>query len=163
MKARVMGIVAFTILIFVARVRADDGIGIGVILGEPTGISVKKWISNDRAIDAAAAWSFAENDSFQFHADYLIHNFGILNTGDMGGRLPLYFGVGGRIKLQNHDNENGRNNHDALLGVRIPFGISYLFAKAPVDVFAEIVPILDVVPGTNFDINGAIGARYYFR
>lgn len=152
-----------TLLMVSAGAWAEDGIGVGVILGEPTGISVKKWIGKDRAIDAAAAWSFSENDSFQFHADYLVHNFGLLNTGSVGGRLPAYFGVGGRLKLQNGDNDKGRNNHNALLGVRVPFGISYLFSKAPVDIFAEIVPVLDVAPDTHFGLNGAIGARYYFR
>jgi len=163
MKAKIAGIVMLTVLLFVSGARADDGFGLGVILGEPTGISVKKWISHDNAIDAAAAWSFSENDSFQIHADYLIHNFDVLKSAVPEGRLPVYFGIGGRIKLQNNDNLNRRNDHDALLGVRIPFGISYLFAKAPVDVFAEIVPVLDLIPGTDFDINGAIGARFYFR
>jgi len=155
--------VLLMILLVVAGVRAEDGVGIGVILGEPTGISVKKWLSNEHAIDAAAAWSFSENDSFQLHADYLFHDYGILRAGDIGGRLPLYVGVGARLKFQNDDDKNGRNDDDALFGIRIPFGISYVIAKAPVDMFAEIVPILDLAPDTELDINAAIGARFYFR
>ena len=163
MKRGITGIVMVALLMVATGVRAESGFGVGIILGEPTGISLKKWLSHDTAIDAAAAWSFSENDSFQFHADYLIHNFGLLKTGSAGGKLPVYYGIGGRIKLHNNDNWHGRNNDEALLGLRIPFGISYLFAKAPVDIFAEIVPILDVVPDTHFDLNGAIGARFYFR
>ena len=163
MTARVIGIAMLMILLIGSGAWAEDGLGIGVIAGEPTGISIKKWLSQDTAIDAAAAWSFTENDSFQFHADYLIHNFGVLKTEVAGGRLPVYFGIGGRIKLKNHGTNNRRNDNDALLGVRIPLGISYLFAKAPVDIFAEIVPVLDLTPATNFTLNGAIGARFYFR
>jgi hypothetical protein len=163
MKTRVAAIVMFTVFMAGSVAGAEDGFGIGIIAGEPTGISFKKWLSHDTAIDAAAAWSFSENTSFQFHADYLIHNFGVLKSAVPEGRLPVYFGIGGRIKLQNHGNDHNRNDHDALLGVRIPFGISYLFAKAPVDVFAEIVPVLDVVPDTKLDLNGGIGARFYFR
>ncbi|HXE97588.1 MAG TPA: DUF3996 domain-containing protein [Dongiaceae bacterium] len=163
MKAGVAAIVMVMMLMIVSGARAEDGLGVGIIAGEPTGISVKKWLSRDTAIDAAAAWSFSENDSFQLHADYLIHNFGVLKTAGIDGRLPLYFGIGGRLKLQNNGNNNRRNDHDALLGVRIPFGIAYMFAKAPVDIFAEIVPILDLVPATDLDINGAIGVRFYFR
>ena len=155
--------VLLTVSAAIASARAENGIGLGVIIGEPTGISIKKWISPDRAIDAAAAWSFSENDSFQFHADYLFHKFDILKIEPAMGRLPVYFGIGGRVKLRNHDNYRGRNNNDALLGVRAPIGISYLFPKAPVDFFAEIVPVLDLAPDTEFDINGAIGARFYFR
>lgn len=145
------------------RAESDQGLGLGVILGEPTGISVKKWISDEHAIDAAIAWSFSENDSFQFHADYLIHNFGLLKTDAAVGRLPVYYGIGGRVKLRDNNNDRGRNNDDTLIGVRVPFGISYIFAHAPLDIFAEIVPIFDVVPDTDFDINAAIGIRFYFR
>lgn len=163
MKSRIFLFAMVTVLLISSRVRADDGFGIGIILGEPTGISFKHWLNKDQAIDAAAAWSFSENDSFQLHADYLFHDFGILKPADFGGRLPLYIGIGGRLKLEDHDNNNGRNHDDALLGVRIPFGISYLSTKYPFDIFAEIVPVLDVVPDTEFDLNGAIGARFYFR
>jgi hypothetical protein len=163
MKTGILGVMVVTLLLAGTGVRAEDGIGIGAIMGEPTGITVKKWISHDHAIDAAAGWSFSENDSFQFHADYLIHNFAILDPGTIGGRLPVYVGVGGRLKLANHDHADGRNHDDALLGVRVPFGVSYLFAKAPVELFAEIVPILDLAPRTEFDLNGAVGARFYFK
>lgn len=163
MKNVCAAIVMTMVLAAATVVRAEDKLGVGIILGEPTGISVKSWLNRERALDFAAAWSFAENDSFQFHADYLIHNFGILKTGSAGGKLPLYYGIGGRIKLEGDNNEKGRNSNDALLGVRVPVGISYLFAKAPVDLFVEIVPVLDVVPATDFGINAAIGARFYFR
>jgi len=163
MKSRITSLVIAALLAVTTVAGAEDGIGVGAILGEPTGISVKKWISQDQAIDAAAAWSFSENDSFQLHADYLIHNFGVLSDVTVGKRLPVYYGIGARIKFENNDNRSGRNNNDTLLGVRVPFGLSYIFAKAPVDVFAEIVPVLDIVPDTKFDINGAIGARFYFR
>lgn len=162
MRVRIAAVVVGVLLAMATGAWADDGFGVGIIVGEPTGISVKKWIGKDRAIDAAAAWSFSENDSFQFHADYLIHNFGLLHTGSVGGRLPVYYGIGGRIKLENN-NGSGRNDHNALIGVRIPVGISYMFPKNPVDLFFEIVPILDVAPDTRFALNAAIGARFYFR
>ena len=161
--SRAWRIGAATLLAVIATARGENGVGVGVILGEPTGISVKKWIGPERAIDAAAAWSFSENDSFQFHADYLIHQFNVLQPSLEDGRLPFYYGMGGRVKLKSGNNGQGRNDHDALLGIRIPLGLSWLFAKAPVELFIEIVPILDVVPDTVLDINGAIGARYYFR
>jgi len=167
MKPRVLWIAVFTMLLAPSGANAEDGFGIGVILGEPTGISVKKWISGDRAIDAAAAWSFSDNESFQFHADYLIHKFGILKTNAAMGRLPIYFGVGARVKMEEDDDDHWKghdnNDEDLLIGVRIPFGISYILLKEPVDFFAEIVPILDVAPDTDFDLNAAIGARFYFR
>ena len=140
---------------------AQEGLGIGIILGEPTGISLKVWISEKQAIDAAAAWSFSENDSFQFHADYLVHYFYPVKSEGFQGKLPLYAGVGGRLKLEEDDGTNRRNDDDSLLGIRGPFGISYVFADFPIDLFIEIVPVLDVIPDTEFDINAAVGARFY--
>lgn len=163
MRIKVIVTVMMMVLLTSFAVRAEDGFGLGIIVGEPTGVSFKKWLDKEHAIDAAAAWSFSENDSFQFHADYLIHNFNLLKTGSVGGKLPVYFGIGGRLKLESGNNGSGSNDHDSLIGLRIPFGLSYLFAKAPVDLFVEVVPVLDLVPDTDFSLNAAIGARFYFR
>ena len=145
-----------------AYAQPKNDLGVGIIIGEPTGLSLKKWIGNDRAIDAGIAWSFSENDSLHIHADYLLHRFDLISIPEVPGRLPIYFGLGGRIKLKENDNGRGRNDDDPLAGVRMPFGIACLFADTPVDIFAEIVPVLDIVPDTDFDLNIAIGARLFF-
>ena len=160
MKIRVAIIALLTVLLAASAVMAEEGLGVGVIVGEPTGISLKKWIGADRAIDGAAAWSLSGNNSLQLHADYLFHDFGLLIPGNINGKLPVYVGIGGRILID--DNSHDHHN-DTVVGVRVPFGISYLMAKAPVEIFLEIVPILDVVPSTELDLNAAIGARFYFR
>ena len=36
----------------------DSGIGLGIILGEPTGVSLKSWVGRREALDVAVAWSF---------------------------------------------------------------------------------------------------------
>ncbi|MCK4431244.1 MAG: hypothetical protein KAW19_08060, partial [Candidatus Aminicenantes bacterium] len=41
----------------------ESGFGLGIILGEPTGISFKNWIGSRTAIDGGVAWSFGNNDS----------------------------------------------------------------------------------------------------
>ena len=133
--------------------RGENGLGFGLIVGEPTGASIKKWIGETQAVDAAAALSIVGNGSFQFHADYLFHNFSLLKSKEFKGLTPVYFGAGGRIKL----------DEDTLVGIRIPFGISYMFADAPFDIFAEVVPVVDVSPDTALNINVAVGVRYYFR
>ena len=137
------------------------GFGVGVIIGEPTGISFKNWISNRHAIDAAAAWSFSGDDEFQFHMDYLFHNYDLVHAEDMGGRLPVYFGVGGRAKFE--EDSGRRHNDDTIVGVRLPLGIAYIASGPPLDFFVEIVPTLDVAPDTDFELNAGIGMRFYFR
>lgn len=129
-----------------------DGFGAGVILGEPTGLSAKLWLSEKTAIDGGLAWSFANNESaMHIHADFLVHSFNLIQVSK--GQLPLYFGIGPRIKLAN----------DLMLGVRIPVGLAYHFSEAPLDVFFELVPIMDLIPETRFNFNAAIGVRYWFN
>lgn len=149
------------VLFGTAQAQTTDGLGVGIILGEPTGLGLKKWLGNDRAIDAGVAWSFSENESLHVHVDYLFHRFDVL-TAAVPGRLPVHFGIGGRLKFKDDDEKKKRNSDDNLIGIRVPLGVSYLFASAPIDLFAEIVPVLDVAPDTDFDLNAAIGVRYYF-
>jgi hypothetical protein len=148
-----------------AQEQVRNGLGVGIIVGEPTGISTKKWITDKAAIDAVAAWSFADFDSFQIHVDYLLHNYDLIKTKDLPGSFAVYYGVGGRIKLKgsNEGKGKGSNDEDARFGVRIPLGISYVFKESPVELFSEVVPILDVVPETKFGLSLGLGARYYFN
>jgi hypothetical protein len=37
--------------------RGTEGFGLGVIVGNPTGLSFKVWTGGSSAFDAAAAWS----------------------------------------------------------------------------------------------------------
>jgi hypothetical protein len=142
---------------------AQNGIGLGVIVGEPTGVSFKTWIDSSTAIDAAAAWSFSENDSFQFHLDYLIHPFAMPKPPEIRGTVSFYYGIGGRLKLKESDSGQSRNETDDLVGIRFPLGFSHILPTVPVELFAEIVPILDLAPDTDADVNAAVGARYYFK
>ena len=129
----------------------DKKIGAGIILGEPTGFSFKYWLTQSTALDAGLAWSFVDENAFQIQADYLIHNFSLIKVSS--GKLPFYFGIGGRLKFAN----------DVSLGVRVPLGLAYIFSDEPIDIFLEIVPILDLVPKTDFTIGAAIGGRYFFN
>ena len=127
----------------------DSGFGLGVILGEPTGISAKTWISSKNAIDAAIAWSTVD-DYLYVHADFLVHNFDMIKVSE--GQLAFYFGLGAQVGF----------GSDLAIGARVPVGLDYLFAGTPLDIFLEIVPGLMFLPGIDFDIDAGIGIRYWF-
>jgi len=138
-------------MIFAKPVTAQDhGFGMGIILGEPTGLSAKLWTSGDNAFDFAAAWSFKGDGNLLLQADYVWHFFELMPV--PSGKLPLYIGLGARVVLAD----------DPRFGIRIPIGIDYLFADAPIDVFLELVPILDLSPATDFGVGGGLGIRYWF-
>lgn len=129
----------------------DRNTGIGFIIGEPTGLSLKSWTSSNNAFDLGLAWSIGRYDAINIHGDYLWHRFGVFEDLDQGW-LPVYYGIGGRIVLA---------ENDAVLGARIPVGINYLFEETPIDLFFEIAPVVNLVPSTDFDVNGGVGVRVY--
>ena len=150
--SKIKYIIVLLSVFFLSNINAQSkGIGLGLIIGEPTGISFKYWTGSTTAFDAALAWSFIDEGAFHIHGDYIFHNMRLISVPE--GTLPFYYGIGARIKTAN----------DTKLGVRVPLGLAYLFSNAPVDIFLEIVPILDFTPKTDFSINAAIGARYFFN
>lgn len=152
MKKNLLFTMVLGLMMIIAKPIAaqDHGFGMGLILGEPTGLSAKLWTSGDNAFDFAAAWSFKGDGNLLLQADYVWHFFNLMPV--PSGKLPLYIGIGGRVILAD----------DPRFGIRIPIGIDYLFATAPIDVFLELVPILDLSPETDFGVGGGIGIRYWF-
>ena len=124
----------------------------GLIAGEPTGLSFKMWMEGGGALDAAAGWSFGEDGRFYLHADYLLQR--MIEDTEIGGTVPLYFGVGGRVLL--------RDGQESRLGVRIPVGLDYFFDNDRFNVFVELAPIIDLVPETELELSGGIGLRFRF-
>ncbi|MBE0479179.1 DUF3996 domain-containing protein [Candidatus Aerophobetes bacterium] len=126
----------------------EKGFGIGIILGEPTGICFKKWMDENTAFAGAVAWSLFHPSALHVHLDYLFHRRVQRES------YFFHYGIGGRIKF-----EEG----ESRIGVRIPLGITYPFQGTTVDMFVEISPLLDLAPATEFGVNAAIGFRYFFE
>jgi len=128
----------------------DGNIGLGLIFGEPSGVSFKLWTGKTTAIDGAAAWSFVGGGFFQVHSDLLFHNFNLFEVEK--GNMALYYGFGGRVKMADQ----------TQVSLRVPVGISYEFEDTSIELFLEVVPMLDLAPSTEAGIAGGIGFRYFF-
>src|SRR3954464_8509042 len=76
--------------------RADEKgtLGIGIILGEPTGVSAKLYVKDDQAIQGAVGFAFY-GSGIHVHADYVFHPI-ILQSKDTFV-LPVYIGPGVRV------------------------------------------------------------------
>jgi hypothetical protein len=131
---------------------------LGVILGEPTGLSAKYWTTPNTAVDFGAAWSFEKDGNFHLHCDYLYHNFNIFKVDE--GSLPLYFGIGGRVRFE--DKNPLDDSKGTRVGLRLVLGLEYLVAQYPMSVFFEVAPIVDLAPKTEGSMNGGLGIRYVF-
>ena len=147
-----------SICVGVAAAAHPQGIGLGLMAGEPDGFSLKVWTSRHVALDAGLGYSWWGYGALQVHGDVLFHSRSLTQAAD--GYLPLYIGIGARVKLAENANET---NHPLRAGLRIPFGLEYVFANVPLGLFFELVPIYDLTTGGGFGGNSAIGFRYYFN
>jgi hypothetical protein len=146
-------IIALIVTVSPSASQPPGDFGMGIMLGEPTGFSGKLWLSSRSAVDGGIAWSFdGPDDGMQIHSDYLRHDFQLIHADE--GAFGLYYGIGGRLEVNEHA--------DDKLGLRIPIGLNYLFEGAPMDLFVEFAPIMNVTPDTDFEPSAAIGARYFF-
>jgi hypothetical protein len=131
----------------------DKDYGIGIILGEPSGLSGKYWLNNTNALDFGLGFSFTNfnNNRIQLNCDYLWNNYDFFKTSE---KLIIYYGPGIKILT-------GGSN-DAKLGIRGVAGVGWFIKDAPIDMFFEVAPVIYMIPGTIFKIDVGIGARYFF-
>ncbi len=137
--------------------------GLGAIVGEPTGLSAKLWLSNENALAFGLGWSvegyrvdgydadYSQVTRTHIHVDYLWHSFYALSS---NGQFPLYYGIGGRI--------NTGPEYSGTFAVRGVLGIEWLPRQTPLDIFIEVVPTLQLVNSTGFGFDAGIGARFFF-
>ena len=136
----------------------DKGtLGVGLVIGEPTGITAKLYLEDDQAIQGAVGPSFI-GGGIELHAEYVIHPW-ILQDRD-SFVLPVYLGPG--IRGIDYYGGRGGDSHFAI-GLRGVAGMLFDFKEVPLDVFVELGG------GVEYDfteswgpvLNAGAGVRYY--
>ncbi len=144
--------------------RSEKGVlGLGLIIGEPTGVSAKLYLRDDTALDAAFGSAFI-GGGWQIHIDYLYHPW-VIEDRKMFV-MPAYLGGGVRALRHNQGGDD-----DFHTGLRVLGGLLFDFKEIPLDVFVELALVVDYVLGTEegnahagfgLDVNAGVGVRYYF-
>jgi hypothetical protein len=142
--------------------------GLGFEIGDPTGLTAKLWVAPTNAIDFGLGfWGYGFDDcaaghpcsQFGYHngtfnADYLWQSNLIRGQ----AQLDWHIGAGGRAVWF-----GGCTGDCFALGARMPVGLDLMFANpAFLEVFFELAPIFYVVPNFDFNVEGALGVRFYF-
>ncbi|MCE2734506.1 MAG: hypothetical protein O9302_04655 [Cyclobacteriaceae bacterium] len=89
------------------------------------------------------------------------------------GKYEWYWGLGGLLKLANvtytHSENSGNSllrttkKNDIDLGIEIPLGMEYTFEDAPITLFGEVGPFIELTNRTGvMQVKGALGIRYNF-
>src|SRR5688572_12046329 len=115
-------ITAAVALTLAGPVRAQEpgGVGVGIIVGDPTGLTLKGWLDGHHAFDVGVGFS----GDAAFYADYLWHAWNVFPQPNQG-KLGLYVGLGPRVETQ----------RDPTFGIRTVGGLAYWLADHPVELF----------------------------
>jgi hypothetical protein len=137
------------LLCFSSLLHLHADVAVGIIVGEPTGISFKY----DNFPVLGVAWSF--ENYFHVHVD-----FWLLNP-VLSEPVTWFLGVGGKAKFYFDEARQREEDSGFALGVRVPVGIQYIF-ETHYELFLEVAPGIELFPATEFDIDFGIGFRYHF-
>src|SRR5262245_30014021 len=125
------------------RFDANKTFGLGLELGAPTGIVGKYFLSSDRALDFGVGdiYNYFNRYGLHIYGDYLFHPVSLVSAADF--ELPLYVGIGARF--WDFEDRGGPVRDSAFaLGFRVPVGIAFDFNNVPLDIFVQVVPVLDL-------------------
>jgi hypothetical protein len=144
-------------------------LGIGFVLGDPTGLSGKYWVGSTNAVDVGlgfASYGSGFGASCYYDDRNVRRCYGYFDTSlnvdylwqsnivRGPAQLDWYIGAGGRVLIF------GGRGFD--IAARAPIGLALMFNNPSfLEVFFELVPALYLAP-PNFTIEGGLGVRFYF-
>ena len=157
------------------KYRTDKSFGLGLMIGEPTGLSGKYHLDAPVAIafgvgsshyghhhyNDGRRYRYYDHDGTHIHADVLWHPLVVVDNPTL--QLPMHVGVGAQVR--EHEHYYDPDDYDGVthLGVRVPFGLTMDFKRVPMDAFFELAYSLDFTGEDNHSyIAGSLGGRYYF-
>ena len=137
-----------------ARPWRQGGLGAGVILGQPTGLTLESRLSRSSSVDLAVGLNTFHrhhDDNGYAHLEYIVRFLSLSHSRRVS--IPLYLGIGAFVS------EHG----DLHAGARVPLGLSFEF-RAPIQFFLELSlrAILLSDHDASFDLDGAGGFRVFF-
>lgn len=154
MKSVILLVLALSVIIQCSNANASHEAG--VVLGTATGFSGLLDLGGGNAIDLGLAYS--SNSQFTVTSDYLFTKARSWNLKNINSPLTLYYGIG--LRLLNI--KSGKNDGKVAVGPRAPIGVHMEINNPNISLFAELAPVLDIVPESNVEIMAGLGVRIRF-
>jgi len=129
------------------QAQPDDGsVGVGLQLGQPSGLSIGVYKPDGLGLDVLAAWDL--NDFLYLNAH------GVFSSGD-GSPFRLFYGPGAYVGLY----ERGNGEDQVRVGVSATGGLSAFLG--PFEIYARVTPRLRLLESTDVAIGGGLGLRLF--
>lgn len=149
--------IIYLIIFLSASSAIAEEVQLGIILGSTSGLSFKDEIGSDRAIGAALSYSIQGKYGLSLHADYLFNRIRQFSFSQLSP-VFLYYGLGARTL----NIRTGTDEGSTRIGVRGPVGVHYRTTGPNLEFFGEVVPIVDLTPSSQINVDVGLGVRVIF-
>lgn len=145
-----------------AQSSESKNFGFGIILGDPTGLTLKFWTQRNNAIVIDVGESYFGSPrigvDYLWHFDAFKSNIAKLYAG-FGGVLGI--GQGRGFYYSEHHGFYYRSDNGAGLGVRGVFGVNVIPRNSPLELFLEVGLLVGLSPSFGSAGDVGLGIRYY--
>lgn len=129
-----------------------SNLGIGLQLGQPSGVSLKFYSNLGVSIDVLAAWDL---DDFFFINAHGLFEKPIGNARGFG----YFYGPGAFFGIRDGNDRSGFGN-DIVLGISGTIGMNFFIDQF--EIYIRLTPRLALIDAVDGDIGGGLGFRYFF-
>jgi len=145
-----------TVLAIAAPAHAD--VGLGLFVGEPTGLDLKLGLSPRSGLDLLFGWdTYRDNRDHYGHLTYLLTP--VVGRGE-SVLVPVRIGIGAAIY------DDGAFDNGINVAVRVPVEVGLRFRAVPLEIYGEVaLKATFIDPNHNdpdVDLDGGVGLRFYF-
>jgi hypothetical protein len=156
----------------VANLQKTGDVGVGVVLGTPTGFNMKLWTAETTAFNMSLAFASGDVALIGDHLWHFRRAFSTDPAVDTPSVLVPYIGIGlmaifdTTARNENRDDRplyrRTANDEGPGLGARIPIGLEFLPQDQRFGFYGELAPGSIVSPTSFSFVQAGVGGRYYF-
>ncbi len=143
------------LLLLISKPMQAQNVGVGFQAGDPTGLNLHFRNTKPMRLDILFAWDFDDDDRDFFFVNVHGLFFKPLNASP---KMNFFYGPGAYVGIR--DDNNKGDDDDTVAGLSGNFGLNLEIDRF--DIFLQLTPRLDLIPDTDFDIGGGLGARFFF-
>lgn len=132
--------------------RPSPSVGIGFQVGDPTGLNLQFYRATGMYTDILFAWDLDDFFFVNVHGLWDQHL-------DARQRLHVYYGPGAFLGVRDRKRGEDFDRNNPVVGLSGNLGLNLVFGRA--ELFGQVTPRLSLTPGTDFNLGGGVGMRFF--